>query len=112
RLQHPRRRRSHRRIARHPGARGGSAVSAALDPRTGGEPWPSRFDGRVVLVTGAAGGLGGAAAQRLAAEGATVVSTDLAYAADSLGDTGAELRLDVTEPHQWASVVERVVEHY
>lgn len=89
-----------------------AAADAALDPRTGGAPWSGRYDGRVVLVTGAAGGLGGSAARRLKAEGATIVSTDLAIAADTLGDGGAEMRLDVTEPEQWSSAVDRVLERY
>ena len=37
----------------------------------------SRLAGKVALVTGAAGGLGGATARALAAEGATVVAADL-----------------------------------
>jgi NAD(P)-dependent dehydrogenase (short-subunit alcohol dehydrogenase family) len=37
----------------------------------------NRFDGRVVVVTGAAGGLGRASAERLAGEGAHVIAVDI-----------------------------------
>src|SRR5436190_22023746 len=39
-----------------------------------------RFDGKVVVITGAAGGIGRAAAVRFAGEGARVVLVDLATA--------------------------------
>jgi NAD(P)-dependent dehydrogenase (short-subunit alcohol dehydrogenase family) len=57
---------------------------------------------RVALVTGAAGGIGGAIARRLAAEGACVVVADIdAEGADALaatiGDEAVGLRLDVTD---------------
>jgi NAD(P)-dependent dehydrogenase (short-subunit alcohol dehydrogenase family) len=38
----------------------------------------TRFEGRLVVVTGAASGIGAATARRLAAEGATVVGADIA----------------------------------
>lgn len=83
-----------------------------INARVGGPHWPGRHDGRVMLVTGGAGGLGGRAAQRLRAEGAIVVSTDLTVADDVLHDDHAELRLDVTEPGQWISVIDRVLDRY
>ena len=55
-----------------------------------------RFDGRVVIVTGSASGIGQATAQRFASEGATVVCADInesgakATATDQVG--GAEHR--------------------
>jgi 3-oxoacyl-[acyl-carrier protein] reductase len=39
--------------------------------------WPDRFKDQVILVTGAAGGLGSDTARRLVAEGARVVCTDV-----------------------------------
>lgn len=43
-----------------------------------------RFEGKVAVVTGAAGGIGRAAAVRLASEGARVVAVDLP-ASDQIG---------------------------
>lgn len=62
----------------------------------------ARLDGKVAIVTGAAGGLGGAIARRFAAEGARVVATDIA------GDAVAGCRFerhDVTDEAGWARVV-------
>ncbi|WFP16844.1 SDR family NAD(P)-dependent oxidoreductase [Citricoccus muralis] len=62
--------------------------------------WPGRYRGRVVLVTGAAGGLGGAAVERLRAENAVVVATDR---------VGADQELDVTSEEQWERVCAQVL---
>jgi 3(or 17)beta-hydroxysteroid dehydrogenase len=67
-----------------------------------------RVQDKVAVITGGAGGLGGATARRMADEGAKVVITDLAddqgqALARELG--GEYRRLDVTSEAQWASVV-------
>lgn len=67
----------------------------------------SRLEGKVAVITGAKGGIGGAAAERFAAEGATVVGVDLAE-----GSPGAlALAVDVTDEdavrEMYAEVAER-----
>ena len=74
-----------------------------------------RLDGKVAIVTGGARGLGGAASEVLAAEGAAVLITDVldeegAALAQKLRDGGARadyVHLDVRDADQWASAVER-----
>lgn len=68
----------------------------------------NRFDGRVAIVTGAAGGIGAAIAARMASDGAQVVIADLdpaaaSGAADKLGDGAIGVGCDVG--------VEEQVEH-
>jgi 3alpha(or 20beta)-hydroxysteroid dehydrogenase len=60
-----------------------------------------RVEGKVVVVTGAAGGQGAAEARALAREGATVVATDLGEEDPGLGDGIAYRRLDVASPDDW-----------
>lgn len=72
------------------------------------------LDGRVALVTGAAGGIGRAVAATLAARGARVAALDLdeAAAADvaaGLGD-GLAVSADVTDEGSVRSAVDRVVD--
>ena len=77
-----------------------------------------RLEGRVALVTGAARGIGLAAATRLAEEGAKVCLTDVVgteEAADRLADGDLDVfgaRLDVTEGDQAEAVVGEVVARY
>ncbi|HWL28508.1 MAG TPA: SDR family NAD(P)-dependent oxidoreductase [Burkholderiaceae bacterium] len=76
----------------------------------------TRFAGRVVLVTGAGGGLGSVAARMFATEGATVVIADVATdrgvaVAASIRQCGGKatcVELDVVSPSSWLALVERV----
>ena len=82
-----------------------------------GEPVGDRLSGQIALVTGATGGIGHAVSHRLAAEGATVVVTDvdagrcddLAKELTSDGARALGLALDVSDEEAWRGAVERVV---
>jgi NAD(P)-dependent dehydrogenase (short-subunit alcohol dehydrogenase family) len=64
------------------------------------------LEGRIALITGAAKGLGAATARAMAAEGATVILTDLA-APDALAEElgGHALAHDVTDEAQWVAAM-------
>jgi len=72
-----------------------------------------RVEGKIALVTGAAGGLGTAMALALAREGALVVATDVdpargASLVDEIGRAGARARFlvhDVTDEDAWRGVI-------
>ena len=73
----------------------------------------ARFDGKVAIVTGGASGIGLATVERMAAEGGTVVITDVQdekgqEAAQRLVDQGYKAsykRLDVVSESDWQRVV-------
>jgi 3alpha(or 20beta)-hydroxysteroid dehydrogenase len=64
-----------------------------------------RVEGKIVVVTGAAGGQGAAEAVALAGEGATVIATDLpANGPSGFGDGVTYHRLDVSRPEEWTEL--------
>jgi len=88
--------------------------------RPGGEPMQSpreigrtcmtRLDGKVVLITGAARGLGAAAARVAIQRGAKVMLVDTrdelgTQLAAELGDAAAYVHSDVREESDWANAV-------
>jgi 3alpha(or 20beta)-hydroxysteroid dehydrogenase len=74
--------------------------------------------GRVVMVTGAAGGMGAGHAEALAAEGWRVVLADVADATpvvariEAAGGTARAVTLDVTDPSAWRAAVDEVAATY
>jgi len=78
---------------------------------------PSRLDGKVAIITGAAGGIGRAAARRLLEEGAHLMLTDVDPAgaqelAEELGDDAAWSAHDVTSEADWQAVASATLEHH
>ncbi|MFQ3894819.1 SDR family oxidoreductase [Sphingobium sp. R-7] len=72
-----------------------------------------RVEGKIAVVTGAASGMGAAAAQMLAAEGATVVLVDRNEAlgvkiTEAIGDRASFVKLDVADEEQWNGLAEEI----
>lgn len=80
----------------------------------------SSFAGKVVVVTGAAGGIGRVAAARFAAEGASVVAVDLpgdgvdetVRQIEAAGGTARSVPADVTDEAQVANYVAAAVQAF
>ena len=79
-----------------------------------------RFEGKVVIVTGAAGGIGLAAVERFAGEGARVTAVDLpgtaldrvVDAAKAAGSEALAVEADVTSAEEVQNYVDRASEHF
>jgi 3(or 17)beta-hydroxysteroid dehydrogenase len=77
----------------------------------------NRFDGRCVMITGGASGIGAATAALLAAEGARVALADLDLAgaetmARRIGTAALAVALDVTSEASWIVACEQVAEAF
>lgn len=77
----------------------------------------NRFQGKVAIVTGAAGGIGEAYARALAAEGASVVIADLdgdrgEAVAKDIGDAALWVRTDVSDPASAEALAASTAEHF
>jgi NAD(P)-dependent dehydrogenase (short-subunit alcohol dehydrogenase family) len=79
----------------------------------------ARLTGKVAIVTGAASGIGAAAARRLAKDGAAVMLTDVDIAGEEVaaaivaaGGTALFRLHDVTSHPDWAAAVEHAVQDF
>src|SRR4051812_50164740 len=72
--------------------------------------WPGRFQDQVILVTGAAGGLGSDTADRLAREGAITVCTDVTAGGLADGSSPANcLALNVPKREGWDQIIQSIL---
>src|SRR5260370_29577774 len=90
------------------------ALEAAKVQRQGPE---GRLSRRVALITGGSGGIGSAIARRFAAEGASVVVTDVDLAGaeaivGDMGEQGLALALDVTNEADVDRVMRQAARHF
>ena len=74
----------------------------------------TKLTDKIAIVTGAGQGIGRAVAEKLTAEGATVVVTDINESAaedvaELIGNEAIAVRVDVTSPDSLAAMVEQVV---
>ncbi len=82
-----------------------------------GHDWQRPFAGRIVVVTGAARGIGEAISRTFARDGATIVAIDMPQAGDALAKVandlrGSALQLDITSPEAGARIAAHVSQVY
>lgn len=75
------------------------------------------LDGKIAIITGAAGGIGAAAARLFVAEGARVVISDLAdergeAVAQDLGDKAIYVHADASSADDVKALVDKAVDHF
>ena len=70
-----------------------------------------RMQGKIALVTGAAGGIGLATAERLQAEGAEVIAADIKHPAEPLSGIRF-VELDVSSEAAWADLAAKIQEQH
>lgn len=107
-----------------PGAAASSAAVAASSPKSAPNSSPSpasasagRLEHKVVIVTGAGRGIGRGIAQKLAAEGAVVVVSDIDAAtarstAEDLGGESIGVAADVADPAAVGELVRTVTDRF
>lgn len=71
-----------------------------------------RLQGKVVLVSGAASGIGHAVSELFAGEGATVIAGDIKSPTEAYSDGIEAITLDVTSEEDWAKAVNAIVEKH
>jgi NAD(P)-dependent dehydrogenase (short-subunit alcohol dehydrogenase family) len=71
-----------------------------------------RLQGKVALVTGAAGGIGDAIAALFTKEGASVFAADIATSAKPYANGVQAMHLDVTREQDWAAAIDAIVEKH